>query len=153
MPLRLAALLVCPAVAVAACGRGEPAFDQACAESTQAIERALAAAPGRVALPSGTRLSQCVAAARSDADLQNAGTTLTGAADDLAERALHGDAHAPLELGYLIGAARAGARHSAGVQDELVRHVELAGARVVGGAQPTARAELARGMRAGEARG
>lgn len=153
MALRLAALLVCPAVAIAACGRGDPPFDQACAESAQAIERALARAPERVALPGGTRLSRCVAAARSDSDLQNAGATLTSAADDLADRSLHGDARAPLELGYLIGAARAGARHSAGIQDELVRHVELAGARVVGGAPPAARAALARGIRAGEARG
>jgi hypothetical protein len=152
MPHRLAALLICPAVAVTACGRGEPTFDQACAESAQAIERALAAAPGRVALASGTRLSQCVAAARADADLQSAGYTLTRAADNLADRAIHGDRRAPLELGYLIGAARAGARHSAGVQDELVRHLELAGARVLDRGGPGA-AALRRGMRIGETRG
>ena len=152
MPRRLTALLACPAVAVLACGSGEPRFDQACAESPQAIERALSRAPGRVALASGTRLSQCVRAARGGADLQNLGAALTSAADDLAQRAVTGEPRAPLELGYLIGATRAGARHSAGVQDELLRHVELAGARVAarGGAGA---AQLAAGARAGEARG
>jgi hypothetical protein len=152
MPRRLAALLACLAPALAACGRHDPPFDQACAQSPQAIERALQAAPRRVALPSGTRLSQCVAGARADADLQSAGAVLSRAADELADRAVGGDARAALQLGYLVGAARAGARHSAGIEDELVRRLELAAARVVDRGGPP-QAALERGMRIGEARG
>jgi hypothetical protein len=153
MPRRFTALLACPALTLAACGgAGDEPFDAACAQSPQAIERALASAPGRVVLGSGTRLSQCVSAARGGADLQNLGTSLASAADDLAERAVRGDRRAALELGYLIGATRAGARHSAGVQEELARHVELAGARPASRGAAAA-AQLARGMRAGAAHG
>lgn len=145
LPLIAAALL-------SACGVKEAPLDGACLESAQAIERALGRAPAPVTLTTGTRLSQCVSQARSDAELQNAGAVLTQAAEDLAARAKRGDARAALGLGYLIGAARRGAAHTAGIQAELQRRLERAGAYVgSGGARVSA--ALARGMAAGERSG
>jgi integrase len=137
---------------VAACGGGEPALDQACLDSPGAIERALVRAPAAVTLPSGTRLSECVANARSDSDLQNAGAILTRAADHLSEAAKRGDATAALRLGYLVGAARRGAARTAGIHAELQRRIERTAA-FLDAAGPRVVAALARGQRAGEASG
>jgi hypothetical protein len=98
------------------------------------------------------RLSDCVAAARSDAELQNAGIVLTGAAEHLAARAKAGDAKAGLALGYLVGAARRGARRTAGIHAELQRHIERAAA-VLDGAGASITGALVHGQRAGEATG
>ena len=73
------ALALFAAVALAACGSTSAPLDGACLSSAGTIERALARAPHPVTLPSGTRLSQCVANARSDSDLQTAGAVLTRA--------------------------------------------------------------------------
>ncbi|HEV2061962.1 MAG TPA: hypothetical protein VGR12_03840, partial [Solirubrobacteraceae bacterium] len=48
-----------------------------------AVSRALAAAPGGVTLADGTRLSDCVRNAESDAELQSVGVVLTSVAEDL----------------------------------------------------------------------
>ncbi|HYY06197.1 MAG TPA: hypothetical protein VE997_06450, partial [Candidatus Limnocylindria bacterium] len=120
--------------------------------SPGAIERALSRAPAPVTLSSGTRLSECVSHARSDAELQNAGSVLTRAADDLAGRAERGDAQAAVGLGYLVGAARRGARRTAGIHAELQRRVESSARALVDRGADLARA-LRRGMRAGEATG
>ena len=158
MPRRLAALLALALAApgTAACGGGDPPRqDPACIASAQAIERALGRAPGPVTLGSGTRLSDCVAHARSDADLQNTGLVLTRVADDLSVRAARGDTGAALRLGYLVGAARRGAAHTNGIHAELQHRMESA-ARPLSeeaGHSPTITRALARGLRAGEATG
>jgi hypothetical protein len=156
MPLRRLAALIALALALAAagCGGSDPApVDAACMASPDAIERALARAPGPVALPSGTRLSECVAGARSDADLQNTGLVLTRAADDLADRAQRGDAAAAVGLGYLVGAARRGAARTNGIHAELARRLESAARVLAGGGGPGVAGALQRGLRAGEANG
>jgi hypothetical protein len=155
MPRRIAALLAVAALgaATAACGSEDPPpLDGACTESPGAIERALARAPRPVTLPTGTRLSECVSHARSDADLQTAGAVLTRAADDLASRAEQGDTQAAVGLGYLVGAARRGAKRTAGIHAELQRRVESS-ARVLADGGASVAAALARGVRAGEATG
>jgi hypothetical protein len=152
---RLAALLAVAALGPAAAGCGAddpPPIDAACTASAAAIERALARAPAPVTLASGTRLSDCVARARSDADLQNTGSALTRAADDLAMRAERGDAQAAIGLGYLVGAARRGAKHTAGIHAELTRRMESS-ARVLADGGATVATALRRGVRAGEATG
>jgi hypothetical protein len=146
------ALALFAAVALAACGATSAPLDGACLSSAGTIERALARAPQPVTLPSGTRLSQCVANARSDSDLQTAGAVLTRAADHLAAAARAGDADAALRLGYLVGAARRGAARTAGIHAELQRHIERAAAVLVDGGARVA-AALAHGQRAGEATG
>jgi len=131
-----------------ACGADHRPLSDACTQRPETIERALATAPGPVALTDGTRLSECVVRARSDADLQSLGLVVTRAADDLAARARN-DARAAIALGYLIGATRRGAAKTNGIHAELVRRVEQA-ARAVA---DTRAAALARGIRAGEAGG
>jgi hypothetical protein len=154
MPARLAASAALALVAlVLGCGASDPPRPAgACTASAQAIERALQRAPATVTLDGGARLSDCVARARSDADLQNAGLVLTQAADHLAERARSGDARAAAALGYLVGATRRGAARTTGIQEQLKRRVEQAAAFLADGG-PGVAAALARGMRAGEATG
>lgn len=146
------ALALFAATALAACGATSAPLDGACLRSSGAIERALARAPRPVTLPTGTRLSQCVANARSDADLQSAGAVLTRAADHLSAAARAGDTSAALRLGYLVGAARRGARRTAGIHAELQRHIERAAA-VLDDAGESVAGALADGQRAGEATG
>ena len=152
----LVALLILAALGVAAvagCGSADaPPLDAACTASPEAIERALARAPAPVTLATGTRLSECVSHARSDAELQSAGSVLTRAADDLALRAGRGDARAAVGLGYLVGAARRGAKRTAGIHAELARRVESS-ARVLADRGPAVASALQRGVRAGEASG
>jgi hypothetical protein len=139
---------------VAGCGGGDerPVADAACTASPDAIERALDRAPAAVTLGRGARLSDCVALARNDAQLQNTGAVLTRTADRLAERAQSGDARAALALGYLVGAARRGAARTPGIQAQLQRRVESAASFVDEGG-PAVSAALRRGVRAGEATG
>jgi hypothetical protein len=146
------ALVLGAALALAACGENTPPLDAACLRSPAFIERALGRAPAPVTLPSGTRLSECVANARSDSDLQSAGLVLTRAADDLAVAARQGEASAALRLGYLVGATRRGARRTAGIHAELQRHIERAAAPLEE-AGSAVKAALSRGRRAGEATG
>src|SRR4051794_29712366 len=118
MPRRPAALLAVAAAAAALAGCGgsdAPPVDEACLSSPDRVERALARAPAAVTLPSGTRLSDCVSRAHTDADLQTTGLVLTRAADHLAGRAQAGDARAALALGYPLGAARRGAARPNGI--------------------------------------
>lgn len=145
-------LIVVIALAVAACGEREARLDDACVESPEQIERALARAPQPVTLDDGTRLSDCVSRARSDADLQEAGTALTDTASRLAASARDGSSPAALRLGYLIGAARRGGARSNGIHAELVRRLERAGAPLSEDAVTIA-AALSRGLQAGEASG
>ncbi len=148
---RVLALLA--AASLAACGTpADPPLDEACMSDPGAIEHALTRAPRPVTLPSGTRLSQCVSGARSDADLQTAGAVLTRAADHLSAQARTGDADAALRLGYLVGATRRGAARTAGIHAELQRHIERSAA-VLDGTGARIAAALADGQRAGEATG
>jgi hypothetical protein len=107
---------------------------------------ALRRAPGPVRLEGGTRLSTCVARSDDDSEIQDVGAAYTGVASALAQRVPRSDA-AAVQLGYLAGATRRGARHTNGLAAELVRRVEQA----VGIAGPPAarRAAYTRGLAAG----
>jgi hypothetical protein len=148
-----ARLAVVVALALASCGEEERSVPSACTGGAAAVQRALAAAPGAVVLPDGSRLSECVAHADTDAELQSTGLTLTAAADGLADRAQRGDTVAALQLGYLAGAMRRGAARTAGVGSELQRRIEQAGAYVAADGGAAAGRALRRGLAAGEARG
>jgi hypothetical protein len=132
---------------LAGCGNADDPEPDACRDSADAFVRALARAPAPVRLDDGTRLSTCVARARSGDDLQLLGVSLTGAADALRAR-VASDPAAATALGYLAGAVRAGVAHNAGLTSELGRSVERA-ARLDDGAPPRAVAAKARGLRAG----
>ena len=148
--VRVLALLA--AASLAACGAAGDPLDEACVSSPGAIERALTRAPR----PGDPALGDAAVAvrsnARSDADLQTAGAVLTRAADHLSAQARTGDADAALRLGYLVGAARRGAKRTAGIHAELQRHIERSAA-VLDGSGARIAAALAHGQRAGEATG
>jgi hypothetical protein len=131
-------------------GTQEPPLAVGCTEGPETIARALRAAPGPVEVPGGSKLSSCVTGARSDAQLQNVGIIFSQAAENLEMRAST-DPRAALELGYLAGAARAGARTGSGIQDELVRRIERSAA--LDGATPAAVDALNEGLAAGRERG
>jgi len=138
------------ALTAAGCGQDNRPLPTACISSAQAIVTALDRAPARVALSDGTPLSTCIERARSPADVQNVGALYTQVADGLATRVLASD-RAAVQLGYLVGASRRGARHTSGIHDELVRRLEQAVG--VGGAPAARRAAYRRGLVAGERRG
>jgi hypothetical protein len=136
-------------LALGACGERAP-LPQACIEAQpDDVVQALAAAPGAVALEESTQLSTCVERAIDDAQLQQLGATLTGAADRLAAQMHDGDADAALQLGFLIGAATRGSARAAGFQSDLVDRIANA-AGLDGGPH---RAALLRGRAAGRRRG
>jgi hypothetical protein len=149
-----AALAVSLALAFGACTKDAPPLPRACIDTDRdGYERALDAAPGAVVLPGGTLISTCLARVRTDADLQNLGSTVHGVAEELAVRAREdGDARAALRLGFLSAAVSRGASHSSGISSELARRVETAGTGVRDRSPAVARA-LSEGLAAGAAHG
>jgi hypothetical protein len=120
-----ALLLVLAAGLVGGCGEDEvPPVAGSCTGDPAGVVSALGTAPAAVELPDGATISACVRNARSGAELQNVGVTLSAAAEDLEARAMDGDEAAALRLGYLVGAARRGAATTGGVAAELVRRLE-----------------------------
>jgi hypothetical protein len=150
MPRLVARLSVVIALGGLACADRERPLPTACAEGERAVAVALRAAPGPVALRDGTRLSACVARARADAEIQTVGSIYTRVADHLAARVRSSDI-AALRLGYLIGAARRGARYTSGIHEELVRRLQQS----VGleGPVPSRRPSFYRGVAAGARNG
>jgi hypothetical protein len=128
------------------CGHEPEPPPVACGAGPEAIERALGALPRPVRLDGGARVSDCVARALTDGELQQLGFVLTAVADRLAERATP---RAAEQLGFLVGAVRRGAARSNGIHAELVRRLEGA----VTYADPAMLRAARRGRAAGEARG
>jgi hypothetical protein len=150
MPRFLPLALVALALGAAGCRTAEPKLPASCRDRPERLAAALRAAPAPVRLADGTRLSTCLRRARSDAELQDVGTTFTQVADGLATRVGRSDA-AALQLGYLIAAARRGAQRTNGVGLELQRRLE----QTVGleGPPPVRRAAFERGNAAGRQSG
>jgi hypothetical protein len=134
------------AALLAGCGATLKSLPPACSEGPQAVLRALRAAPGRVRLSDGTRLSECITRAYQDGEVQQLGYALTPAADRLARAATPA---AALQLGFLVGAVRRGAGQTNGVQIELVRRLES----TITFSDPALVAAAVSGERAGEAGG
>jgi hypothetical protein len=105
--------------APAACIGGVPS------DRVAELRAALAKAPGAVALPDGTRISDCLAHDSGSGDIQTVGATLLTVTEDLAGATGRRRSDVALtELGYLIGAAHRGAAGAQGVADELVRRLD-----------------------------
>jgi hypothetical protein len=136
----------------AGCGPGPTPLADGCTDSGP-IQRALARAPATPRLPDGTTLSRCVADGQDDAELQSVGLAFTSVADALRARAQAGETTAALQLGFLIGATRRGAKRTDGVMAELQRRIELVGGRMLDRVPPATGHALQRGLTAGEARG
>ena len=150
--VRTCALAVLFAAPLAGCTKEPDPVPTACFAAPGTLVAALRQAPAAVALQDGTRLSRCVSTARTDGDLQSLGISLGRAADSLRARA-GTDPAAAVQLGYLGGAVRAGARGaSSGIADQLARRVGQL-AMLAPGASAAATAALQRGERAGERSG
>jgi hypothetical protein len=122
--VRLAALMLAVTTAAAwGCGREERPLPAACTAGSNQIAHALRRAPAPVALGDGTRLSVCLERARADADIQTVGALYTQVATGLSAQVPASDT-AALRLGYLIGAARRGTRHTGGIHLELLRRLD-----------------------------
>jgi hypothetical protein len=134
-------------IAMVGCGsdRSE-SLPAACTEGPAAVIKALANAPGAVTVD-GTRISECFNRDARGDDVQIVGTTLLAAAQQLGDRARAGDQRAALQLGYLIGAARRGAKRN-GLAAELIRRIESETTGL-----GAARGAYERGERAGSAQG
>jgi hypothetical protein len=120
-----------------------------CSAGADQVAKALEAAPGEVRLADGTRISECVRAADSDAEQQTLGLVLTEVAEDL-ELAAPEDPAAALRLGYLVGAARRGAPGDSSLQFELVVRLERSAGLDL---PPQGARALQEGLKAGEERG
>ncbi len=117
------AAAVCAVVALlaAGCAKDADPLPPACSDGPNVVRKALAGAPGDVRLYDGTLVSDCIARASSDADLQMIGFTLTPVADALARTQTE---EAATQLGFLVGAVRRGGSRSNGIHVELVRRLE-----------------------------
>ena len=148
--VRVLALLA--AASLAACGATGDPLDEACMSGPRAIERALARAP-RPGDPALGNAAVAVRLQRAQRRRPADGGRRAHARGRPPLRAGGaGDADAALRLGYLVGAARRGAKRTAGIHAELQRHIERSAA-VLDGAGARIAAALAHGQRAGEATG
>src|SRR5688500_2728098 len=146
------AVYVLGLAAAGGCGDEPDRLPTACDDSVPAVQEALAKAPGDVALDGGIKLSDCVARARTAAEIQTVGALYTATADALATEMRGRAATASaLRLGSLVGAARRGASRTSGLHSELVRRLENSAG--LDGAPAARRAAYRRGLGAGRAHG
>lgn len=140
----LIALACLAALAVAGCGGGrETDTPVACLEGAKAYERALAKAPGTVALGGETPIEDCLAENQSGGDLTAVGEAMIETATALnAEARQDPGGQATLELGYLLGAAERGAEETEGIHADLLRRLTVA-ARFAPGDEPLSPAFMA----------
>ncbi len=129
---------------------GDEPLPLACAVGPETVRDALRSAPRPVRID-GTPLSACLHPTSDGTDLQAVGTSLVGAASELArpaERRPEGEA--AVRLGYLVGAVQRGAgrANAQGINSELVRRIEQELALV----DPGSRA-VREGLRAGRSTG
>jgi len=111
-----------------------------CKAHSTAYVRALDEAPAEVRI-NDVRISDCLVKDAAPGDVQEVGATLLAAASVLATK------ENAEPLGYLVGAARRGARRTQGIHDEIVRRLEQE-------AGPLARTSYyRRGLRAGRSSG
>jgi hypothetical protein len=138
------------ALALAGCTSKQPPLPRDCLSAASMVADALRRAPAPVTLAGGTRLSTCVARSDDSSELQDVGSSYTGAATTLSERVARSDA-AALQLGYLVGATRRGVARTSGLAAELVRRLDQQVG--VDGPPAARRAAYARGLSAGAREG
>lgn len=151
--------VACAAALLAGCGggRGDDAeTPAACLEGSTAYVKALAAAPGKVALAGETPIGECLTENQGGGDLATVGEALVSAATELnAEAREDPGGQATLELGYLVGAVKRGADGTEGIHTDLIRRLVVA-ARFAPGDDPLSPAFMAtyeEGFDAGRAGG
>lgn len=154
---RIATVFAALAIWAVGCGsQKDDSTPVACLEGQSAYLRALAAAPGPVVLGGETPISDCLAENQQGGDLATVGEALVEAATRLnAEARTEPGGDANLQLGYLLGAAEAGAEKTQGIHTDLIRRLVVA-ARFAPGTDPlppTFLSTYRRGFDAGRSNG
>jgi hypothetical protein len=143
--MRTAAAAAACALALAACGTDSGSPAAACERGAAALRAALARAPGPVTL-GGRPISDCFTKDSDADDITRLGSAWVTVAAGLSRPArLRPEGPAALRLGYLVGAARRGARNSPGLHMDLVRRLEQEIGPLQGGSSA-----VREGLRAGE---
>ena len=116
------------ALGLGSCGSSDPPeTPSACLAPASAYVSALEAAPGDVRLDGTTSISDCLVEEQEAGPLGEVGRSMVEAATELNRRVLHGDSRQDaVELGYLVGAAEAGASNTGGIHRDLVLRIESA---------------------------
>lgn len=124
------------APALAACGSERERTPSACLDGRGAFLTALKQAPDAVLLAETTPISDCLTKDQPAGDLGEVGQTLIVVATQLNAAARQDPSgRASAELGYLVGAAEAGAAETAGIHTDLIRRLNAA-ARFNRGGEP-----------------
>src|SRR3954470_17174117 len=106
------------------CGNTSASAPVACLDGPAQYRQALEGAPHGVRLPGGARISECLAENQEAGALASVGGAMLGAATKLnAEARAAQGGEAGVRLGYLIGAAQAGAETTDGIHAELMRRL------------------------------
>jgi hypothetical protein len=118
-------LTVLAATVTAGCSTSdENGLPVSCQATADRVRDALEKAPQAVTLD-GTPISDCFTRAGEPGDIQSIGFAFTEAAAELSREVRERpESGASVELGYLVGAVRAGAARTGGIHDELLRRVE-----------------------------
>ncbi|MGB6423766.1 MAG: hypothetical protein E4H22_03310 [Solirubrobacterales bacterium] len=126
-PRVLVASFVAAVLLVAGCGPEAEQTPGDCFAGAPAFLDAVQAAPGVVLLEGGTPISDCLTKDQPAGDLNEVGQALIVAATKLNGEARKRPAgSAAIELGYLLGAADAGAAGTGGVHTDLIRRLNSA---------------------------
>jgi FAD/FMN-containing dehydrogenase len=111
-------------LAGAGCGGTDDGTPVACLNGSAAYLRALEAAPDEVRLAGEVPISECLAENQQVGHLAGVGGALLKATTELnAEARAQPGGAANVRLGYLIGAAQAGAEGTDGIHAELMRRL------------------------------
>ena len=117
-------LAVCLGLLAGGCGEADDSTPVACLNGSGTYLRALEAAPGDVRLAGEVSISDCLAENQQAGDLATVGDALLDTATELNGRArAEPGGAANVRLGYLIGAAQAGAEGTDGIHAELMRRL------------------------------
>lgn len=138
--------------AVAGCGDQGDSTPVACLEGAATYEQALAVAPGEVRLDGETAISDCLAPNQTAGDLARVGEAMLQAATNLNAATRFGaGSDAPIQLGYLLGAAERGSEESEGIHSDLLRRLTVAARYAPAGGSLTEKvlAEYRKGVAAG----
>jgi hypothetical protein len=118
------ALALSAALATVGCGGTDDATPVACLNDSGAYLRALESAPGAVRLAGDVPISDCLVENQQAGDLAGVGDELLDSATELSSGARREPGGAAnVQLGYLIGAAQAGAEETDGIHAELMRRL------------------------------
>lgn len=115
------------AIGTAGCGSGDGSTPVVCTEGAKPYSKALEDAPGEVRLDGEVAISECLVGSQDGGDLAAVGEAMVVVATRLnMEGREEPDGEAPVELGYLVGAAQRGAEGNEGIDAELTRRLVAA---------------------------